>query len=114
MKIEFVTEQDETGLGGIVVDGRFYGVPAAAVEMLKMEGQRLEELESYKEKYLLLSKQTARAEERREELVEVLNEASKILGELDGEGPPSMRWPIIDELTGFAAMLAAAPKPEDK
>lgn len=34
MKIEFVTEPDETGKGRIVVDGKFYGLPVDAVREL--------------------------------------------------------------------------------
>lgn len=30
--IKFITKPDETGLGRIIVDGRFYGLPVAAVE----------------------------------------------------------------------------------
>ena len=44
-------------------------------------------------------------------LIEVLKEAAEILNDLTPEtAPPSHRWPIVDELDGFALMLAAAPK----
>lgn len=32
--IKFITEPDETGLGRIVVDGKFYGLPSGAVAAL--------------------------------------------------------------------------------
>ena len=42
-------------------------------------------------------------------LIEVLKEASEILNDLTPEtAPPSHRWPIVDELDGFALMLAAS------
>lgn len=38
MDIKFVTEPDETGKGRVIVDGRYYGLPMAAV--LEYEGLR--------------------------------------------------------------------------
>lgn len=42
-------------------------------------------------------------------LIEALGEVSTILGEIEElSAPPSMRWPLADELRGFALMLKAA------
>jgi hypothetical protein len=35
MKIEFNTTPDVVGLGRIIVDGKFYGLPIAAVELFQ-------------------------------------------------------------------------------
>lgn len=52
--ITYITEQDETGLGRIVVDGRSYGVPAKAIAIIKLEAkslrQQLAELEDDEQK----------------------------------------------------------------
>ncbi len=45
--------------------------------------------------------------------VSILREAAEILSAIEpGKEPANMRWPIADELSGFAYTLAAAPKPE--
>lgn len=49
-----------------------------------------------------------------EGLATVLNEAAGVLCDVATSGatlPASWRWPLADELSGFAAMLAAAPQP---
>jgi len=39
--ITYITESDVTGLGRIVVDGKFYGVPVKAVAIIKLEAEAL-------------------------------------------------------------------------
>lgn len=44
VNIEFVTEPDETGKGRVIVDGKYYGLPANAVREIKQTRQALSEL----------------------------------------------------------------------
>lgn len=45
-EIKFITEQDETGLGRIVVDGRYFGLPAREVAIFAAANERIRELEA--------------------------------------------------------------------
>lgn len=35
VKMEFVTQPDETGKGRIIIDGRYFGLPIEAVKLLE-------------------------------------------------------------------------------
>jgi hypothetical protein len=52
---------------------------------------------------------TAELAQRIAELPEILREAAKVIDEIDVDKfcPPSFRYPLIDELEGFALMLDA-------
>lgn len=48
-------------------------------------------------------------------LSEILREAAEIIHAIHPEFPPrNMRWPIVDELEGFASMISAPPAPEQE
>jgi|GEM_PF-2935241 len=56
---------------------------------------------------------TSQPQQVPEGLAKILREASEIIAAIPaGAEPENIRFPIVDELAGFAAMLEAAPKPK--
>lgn len=97
--IKFITEQDETGLGRIVVDGKYYGLPAKEVALLRFLSEDRERL--------------------RAEVAALKGNASIPEGwvMVPEEPTDEMVQLAIDMNDGFRngykAMIAAAPKPQE-